>query len=154
MAVDTYFRRGYSKIKFLPAVAGASPTRAEITAGVDLSPAIAEISGFTLSNSPIPAPNLADVFTSQIEGEDTVADSTLTFNDDASSTVIRTALAKGIDGFIILFPYGDVVSKRCEKWPVKTLGVNDQWSVGNDPARYVVGFAITSTPVQNATVPA
>jgi hypothetical protein len=150
-----FFRRGVSKIHFVPTVSDlAAPTRAEITAGEDLSPFIADISGFQLSNSPIPVPNLAEVFTPQIDGEDTVADSTLTFNDDTVSEVVRDLLPKGTAGFLILEPYGDVATKRAEVWPVKVTGFNDEWSLGNDPARAVCGFAITGTPQQNAVVPA
>jgi hypothetical protein len=82
-----------------------------------------------------------------------VAASTLTFLDDDASSTIRAALAKGTAGFILLEPYGDVATKRCEVWPVKTTGVNDQWTVGNDPAHFVVGFAITNVPSQNGTIP-
>lgn len=154
-----FFRRGKSKVRFLPAVAAyaagaGSPTRAEITAGTDLSAALTEMSGFQLSNSPIPTPNLADTFTFQITGEDTVADSVVTFLDDDAAATVRTALAKGTAGFILLMPYGDVATKRCEVWPVKSAGVNDEWTVGNDPARFAVGLAITNVPNQNGTVPA
>ena len=38
--------------------------------------------------------------------------------------------------------------------PAKSTGVNDEWSLGNDPARTGVGFAITATPEQEAVVPA
>lgn len=148
------FRRGFSKVHFLPAVAGVSPTRPEITAGTDLTPQLTAMAGFQLSNSPIPTPNLAEKFTSQIEGEDTVADSSITFLDDDTVSTIRTALAKGTSGFIVLFPYGDVPTKRCEVWAITSTGVNDEWSVGNDPARFAVGFAVTKTPTQNGVVPA
>ena len=150
-----FFRRGKSKIVFLPACASlAAPTRLEITAGTQLSAGVADVSGWSLSNSPIPTPDLATIFTSQIQGEDTVPDCTLTFNDDDASTTIRDALEKGTEGFILLLPYGDVATERCEVWPITTTGVNDEWSVGNDPAKFVVGCAITSTPQQNAVVPA
>lgn len=154
-----FFRRGTSKVAFLPAVAGysagaGSPTRPEIAAGTLLTAQVTEMTGFQLSNSPIPTPNLGDRFTFQIEGEDTVADSVLTFLDDAASSTIRTALAKGTAGFILLLPYGDVATKRCEVWPVKSTGVNDEWTVGNDPARFAVGFAITNVPSQSGVVPA
>lgn len=148
-----FFRRGVSKILFLPAVAGSSPTRPEIVAGTNLTPYIADISGFQLSNSPIPVPNLQDTFTGQIDGEDTVQDSSFTLNDDNSSVVVRSAQAKGTAGFIVLMPYGDVAAKRCEVWPVKVTGFNDSWSVGNDPAQAMVSYAITSTPVQNGVIP-
>jgi hypothetical protein len=150
-----FFRRGISLIDFLPAVADpAAPTAPEISAGTPLSPSIAAMAGFQLTNTPIPVPNLADIFTGQINGEDTVADSTLTFNDtDVLSPTIRTALAKGTAGFILLRPYGAGTGKRCEVWPVKVTGFNDEWSVDNVAAKAVAGFAITSTPTQDAELP-
>jgi hypothetical protein len=149
-----FFRRGVSLVRFLPAVANpAAPSGAEISAGTVLTAAISAISGFQLSNSPIPVPDLATVFTAQINGEDTVADSTLTLNDDDTTTAIRTALAKGTSGFILLQPYGATAGKRCEVWPVKVTGYNDEWSVDNTNAKSVVGFAITGVPTQNAVNP-
>jgi hypothetical protein len=153
--VGRYFRRGKSRILFsLDALDPAAPTRAELTDAVDLSVDIADIAGFELSNSPIPTPNLADVFTPQIEGEDTVADSTLTIYDRDDAEVIRAALGKGTSGYIFLLPYGDVPTERMETWEVKVLGTNDVWTVGNEAARFVTGFAITAVPEQNAVVPA
>lgn len=148
-----FFRRGISKVSFLPTVAGVSPTRAELTGGTDLSPFIVEMSGWTLANSPIPTPNLAARYTAQIPGEDTTDASTLTVDDDDAATVPRSTLAKGTSGFIVLMPYGDVSTKRLEKWAVTVTGYNDTWTTGNDPARAVIGFAITAVPVQNGTVP-
>ena len=148
-----FFRRGVSKIYFLPAVAGASPTSGEIAAGTDLSPQINNISGFQMSNQPIEVPVLSTQFVGKIDGPDTVADSTITFLDHSDSATLRTLQAKGTAGFLVLMPYGNVSSKRCEVWPAKSTGVNDEWSLGNDPARFVVGYVITSLPTQTATLP-
>lgn len=149
-----YFRRGKSKIMFAPAVAGASPTRPEITASTALTPQVAEVSGFSFANSPISTPDLDSTFTSTIAGEDTASDSSLTFYDDDASAVLRALLVKGTAGFILLFPYGDVPTKRCEIWPIQSTGVADEWSAGNDPARYTVQFGITSVPKLAAVIPA
>jgi hypothetical protein len=151
-----FFRRGKSKFRFATAVANiATPTRAEITSSVPLSNQIAEVAGFGISNSPIPTPDLDTEFTKQIEGEDTTEDSRLTFYDeDAATNAIRTALAKGTDGYILYLPYGDIATRRMEVWPVRTTGVNDIVTVGNDAARYVVGFAVTDEPEQDAAIPA
>lgn len=149
-----FFRRGVSKIKFLPSVAGSSPTRPEITAGTDLSASVAAIGGFQLSNAPIATPDLATSFDSQIDGPDTTDASTLTFYDDDTTATIRTALAKGTAGYIVLFPYGDVATKRCEVWPVKSTGVNDQWSLDANAAQFQVGFAVTAKPNQAGVTPA
>jgi hypothetical protein len=148
-----YFRRGVSKIKFLPAVAGTSPTRPEITAGTDLSPAVAAINGFQFNNSPIAVPDLATNFDAQIAGPDAAGDSSINFYDDDATTTIRAAVAKGTAGFVVLFPYGDVATKRCEVWPATSTGVNDEWSLDATAAQFQVGFAITAKPTQNAVVP-
>lgn len=149
-----FFRRGVSLIRFLPAVANpAAPSAGEIAAGTNLTPSVGGIAGFQLSNTPIPVPDLATVFTSQINGEDTVADSSLTFNDDDTTTTIRVALAKGTSGFILLQPYGAGAGKRCEVWPVKVTGFNDEWTLDNANAKAVAGFAVTAVPTQNAVNP-
>ncbi len=155
--MSRFFRRGLSKVRFAAAIADQSvPTRMEINGATPLSDEVADMGGFQLTNSPIATPDLSTTFTSQIEGEDTTADSTITFYDrtDAAAAAIRAALAKGTSGFILLLPYGDVAGNRMEVWPVKSTGVNDEWTMGNDPARFMVGFAITSPPEQDANVPA
>jgi hypothetical protein len=149
-----FFRRGVSAVKFAPAVAGTSPTRAEITAGTDLSAQVAGISGFALNNAPIATPDLATAFDSQIDGPDTTDNSSLNFYDDNAAATIRTSQAKGTAGFILLFPYGDAVGKRVEKWPVKSTGVNDQWGLDATAAQFQVGYAVTAVPVQNGVTPA
>ncbi len=149
-----FFRRGISKVRFLPAVAGASPTRAELNAGTDLSASIAAIGGFTLENAPIGTPDLSTNFDNQVDGPDTAGASSFTFYDDDTATAVRNALAKGTAGYIVLMPYGDVATKRCEVWPVKSTGVNDQWGLDAAAAQFIIGFAITSKPNQNGTIPA
>lgn len=149
-----FFRRGVSKIYFLPAVASlAAPTSGEITAGLDLSPSLTTIAGLQFSNTPIKTPNLADSFTPEIPGEDAVAATKLTFDDDDTSTAIRTALAKGVAGFLVLMPYGHVSAKRAETWPATSTGCNDVYTTGNDSAKFEVDLAITARPVQNAVLP-
>lgn len=150
-----FFRRGISKIMFATTIADVSAvTRLEIDGAQDLSGDVAEINGFQLSNSPIPTPNLQDQFTPQIDGEDTASDSSLIFYDRDDDETIRTALAKGTAGYILLFPYGDVPTERMEVWGVKSSGVNDEWNTGNNAARFQVDFAITEVPDQDVAIPA
>ena len=149
-----YWRRGKSLIKFLPAIANkAAPTAPEFTAGTDLTPSISDPGAFAFKNSPINVPDLASTFTSQIPGEDTADAPTITFYDDDTATTIRTALAKGVTGYIVREPYGHVTAKRCEVYPVTVTGVNDTWTAGNDAAQFDVGFAITATPTLTAVEP-
>lgn len=149
-----FFRRGVSKIRFLPAVVVlAAPTAPEIAGGTDLTPQIAAISGFELANSPIETPDLNGTFSPQINGEDKTSASKLTFYDDDAASTIRTALAKGTKGFILFEPYGTASTKRAEVWPVTSTGVNDAWSTGNEAAKFDAAFAVTATPVQTAVLP-
>lgn len=149
-----FFRRGVSKIRWAPAVVGTSPTRAEITAGVDLSTAISGVNGFQFQNAPIATPDLSDNFDSQITGPDTAGDSSLDFYDDDTATTIRTTLAKGTAGCLLFFPYGDVPTKRCEVWRVTSLGVNDATTLDATAAQFNVQFAINSRPTQTGVIPA
>lgn len=151
-----FFRRGVSKVYFktslLTPLTGL--TQAEITASTNLTNSVAEIGGFQLSNSPIATPDLESTFTKTIIGEDTTDASTITFYDDDASSTIRSALAKGTGGYIILAPYGSATSKRVEIWAVRSTGVNDEWTIGNDPARFMVGFAVTEVPAQGGAIAA
>ena len=150
---NRFFRRGVSKVWFLPAVSNlAAPTSAEFTAGTDITSAVAGVSGFSISNAPIATPDLATSFDSQIDGTDTAEDSRLTFYDDTVDTVLRTALAKGTNGYIVLCPYGTVATKRCEVWPVRSTGYNDAWEM-EGAAQANAGFAITAKPNQSAVLP-
>jgi hypothetical protein len=149
-----FFRRGVSRIYFKTTITSplTGATAAELTAATELTNSVAEIGGFQLSNSPIPTPDLQSTFTKTIIGEDTTDTSTITFYDDDSVSTIRTALAKGVAGYVVLLPYGNTLGKRAEIWAVRSTGVNDEWTVGNDPGRYMVGFAVTDVPAQNAAV--
>jgi hypothetical protein len=153
--MSEFFRRGLSEIHFCPSVANiAAPTRAEVAAGTDLSPGIAEIGGFNFSNAPIMTPKLSTTFTTQIPGEDTSDTSTLTFYDDDTDDDMRSALVKGTEGFLVFFPYGDVSGARAEVWPTISTGCNDQWTMANEAAKFQASFAITDAPEQDAVVPA
>lgn len=151
-----FFRRGTSKIWFLPAVADISaPTVAEVNAGTDLSPFINGITGFQYQNERIDTPVLSSSFNFQIDGPDTVSDSSIQCTDDnGGTTAARTLLPKGTSGFLMLMPYGRVPTKRGEVWPAKSTLIADEWSLGNDPARFDIGFAITGIPDQDVSIPA
>lgn len=149
--------RGISKWKVLPAVAGTSPTRPEIAAGVDITASIAGISGFGITSGTVTTPDLDSLFDKTVPGVDSAGDSSLTMWDEVASGTgsdpARAAMQKGQDKVIVRFPYGDTAGLRCEVWRVTVLGNNDQ----NDMAaamQYQVGFSIREVPTQNAIVPA
>ena len=150
-----FTRKGTSKVFFVAALASTTaPSLAEINAGTDLGAAMAEMSGFTFSNSPIDTPDLANSFVPSITGEDKADNPTIQFYDDATSVAVRTALAKGSAGYVVLMPYGATATKRAEVWPVVSTGFNDMWTVGNEAAKASVQFAVSSAPKQGSTLAA
>lgn len=150
-----YFRRGKSKIMVCPSVADpAAPTAAELAAGVDISEHIADMSGFSLTNSPITTPDLATDFDSQITGPDATEASSFTLYDDDETETVRDLLAKGTESVIVLMPYGRVVGKRLETWKTRSNGANDQWTLAAEAAKFVVGLAVLEKPEQEGAVPA
>lgn len=152
--MSRFYRKGKTKYVACPAIANPTvgPTRAELTAGTPLTD-IAAISGFNLTGSTVPTPDLDSRFVSSVAGDDTVSDPSITFWDDDATTAIRDVLAKDTRQFIVYLPYGDVPGKRCEVWDVTSLGVNDQVDL-SAAAQFMVGFSVNEVPVQDAVVPA
>lgn len=150
-----FVRRGVTKYRWATAIAStAAPTRAEITASTNLGGQLADLSGLTSTRTSVDRPDMDTKFTKKVAGVDEVADIAFTFHDDDATTTVRTALAEGTNGFLLVFPYGDVATKRMEVWPCQVLGNNDQHNSGNETAKFEVGFAPTDVPVKTATVPA
>lgn len=149
-------RRGKSRLYFLPSVsAAASPTTAEINAGLRLDTQVTAVDGFNFQGTRIAAPVLSDTFTAQITGEDTVGEPVLTFHDDDADDEIRTELVKGTEGYLLRAPYGIAsAGLRCEVWHVETQSVSDEWTVANETAKFAIGFAVLDVPELNAVTPA
>lgn len=149
-----FFRRGITKIYYLPACSNTSaPTSAEISAGIDLSPKIAAIAGFQLKNTPIATPDLVTTFDPTIPGVDAADNSELTFYSDDTSDTTKTTLAKGTAGFLLFALRGAGTGKPAETWPIKVTSNSEEYVLTNDAAKYMVGFSVTSIPIQNATMP-
>jgi hypothetical protein len=150
-------RKGTTKIKFLPIVASTAllPTRAEITAGNDLTQGIHTIDGWSTENQAIPTPDMGSTFVSKIDGDDEAADSSLGFYEDNTLDDIETDLAKGTTGFMCIFSKGDVgAGKGLDVFPVKVASNTKQYTADSEAAKILVQFVITDRPATNQTVPA
>jgi hypothetical protein len=151
-----FMRKGKTRFYWCPTVANLNaPTVANITAGTRLDPQIAEINGFEFANSPIDVPDMATAFVSKIPGEDTVADSSISFYEDDTTNPIQTALAKGTVGHVVIFPRGTAgaspaVSDVTEVWPAIVASSARAYTAGNEAARYTVTFTLTAPPVTGA----
>lgn len=150
-------RKGTTRIYFLPTIAATTliPTNTEITAGTDYTGQINAIEGFSLENTPIETPDMASTFVSKIGGDDSAADSSLTFYEDSTADDIETELAKGTSGFIVIFSKGKTEgNKGMDVYPVTVVSNSKAYTTDNEAAKITVQFTITDRPVFNQTVPA
>lgn len=155
---------GREKVVFAPSVASlAAPTQAEINAGTALcTPGTNVVAGlvalqnFESKTGFISVPDAATDFDSQIVGRKSAGEPSLEFyDDDAGTSVPRTALAEGTAGYIIRMPYGQTTGKRAMVYPVTIGSLNDsQLTSAAEAAKFMVLVAITSTPNKNATIAA
>lgn len=154
-----FMRKGITELYFVPTISNpAAPTVAEITAGTDLEDQLAEINGFSFSNSPIDTPDMGDAFVSKIPGEDTVDSSDMTFYEDDTSNPIKTALAKGTTGYVAIFYAGLVtadtpaIGDKCDVWPCQVASNSRMYTADNEAAKYQVVFTLTDSPSIESTL--
>lgn len=154
-------RRGNTGVYYVPTIANpAAPTVAEITAGTPLHGSLAALTGFTSEQGTIPVPVLSDTWDGTIPGAETAAASSLTFyagDEDADDgEAIRAALVEGDNGFVVWVKRTKVPvsGEPVDVFPAQVMASNDEYSVDNAAARFVVGFAIPDPPVKNVAVAA
>jgi hypothetical protein len=150
-----FMQKGTTRFYFVPTIASASliPTALEVTAGTRLDTELAEVAGFAFSNSEIATPDMSSTFTGNIPGEDVAEKSTLTFYEHKAPATnpIRTALAKGTAGYIVIF-FGGIAgaapaaADKCDVWPITVASNVRGYSAGNESSRYVVTFTMSSVP--------
>lgn len=149
-----FMRKGITKMHFIPTAATpAAVTVAETTAGTEVTPQVADVSGFSFTNNPISAPDMDNAFVSQISGEDTVEASQTTMYDLSDETTLKDALAKGTIGFMQIFHSGyagasPAAADVYELWPVEIASNARMYTAGNEAAQYLVGWTLTGPPVE------
>lgn len=143
-------------VHFVPTVASSTgaATRAEITAGTNLTGEIADISGFTVTGGDIPAPDLLSEFVSKVPGRTTAEDSSITFYADEAGDDVREVLPYKTVGYIVFMDGGDVPTQPMDVFPVRVRSVGKTRSVGEEHARIMIGFSITREPFIDVAIPA
>lgn len=151
--MSRFMRKGVARVYFVPTIASGTlaPTVAEVTAGTRLDQQAAEINGFTFENNPIQTPDMSTTFVSQIGGEDSTEDSSITFYEDNTTNPIKTALAKGTAGYIVFFFKGlagasPAAADKVDVWPVVVTSSARMYTADNEAAKYLVKFAASSPP--------
>lgn len=153
-ATTRYFDVNTTKAYWVPSIANkAAPTRSELNAGTDLTPEIADLSGFSVSAEEIETPDMNSLFTSKIGGRTTAEDSSLIFYGDINGQDVTDLLSRGDDGFVVWLDGGDVTANKMDVYPVRVRSISRQRSL-SDAARVLVEFSVTSEPAEGVAVPA
>ena len=154
-ATTRFFQRGTSKVYFLPTVAATNltPTRAEITAGTDLTNEIADLGGWAVGVDMIDVPDLGSRFTAQINGAIKPETSSITFYGDVGGADARGALPVDQAGYIVFMDGGDVPTMKMDVYPVKVASHSKLRSLTNS-FQITITFSITRVPGENLTIPA
>lgn len=150
-----YFDVGATKVYFLPTCASpSSPTRAEMNAGTNLSPEMAELAGWSVTSNQIATPDFANRYTAEIAGRITSAASSLTFYASSNSVDVRALLPRDTTGYIIWLDAGDIPTHKMDVYPVTVTSVSKMRDANAAAARIMVSFSITAAPSENVTIPA
>lgn len=155
--MSRFIRRGIAIVRFAPTLAtpGTAVIRSEITSSTNLTPSIAEMSGFMLEGSQVPTPDLGSRFDKNIPGTRSAGDSSITFYEDDTTNIIETALTLDVAGYILLMRKGDKpTNPSLDIFPVRVISKGAEFTAGNDPARFRVNFAITDEPKLDTVIPA
>lgn len=155
-ASTRFSARGKTKCYWVANIAVPSaPTRAELDAGTDLSPQLADRSGWSVESDMIETPDLASRYTSTIPGPIKAEDSSLTMYASLNGVDARALMPRDTTGYIVWMDGGDVAANKCDVFPVTVTSVSKQRSVdGEDADTLVFSYAITEEPSEDVAVPA
>jgi hypothetical protein len=153
-ASDRYYRLGTTKVLWLPTIATlASPSRAEINAGTDLSPEITATSGWEVTGNTEDTTALGSIFIGKVPSTTTAAESSLTFYADSTSVDVRGLLLRGSIGYVIWMDEGDVAGHLMDVFPTRVTSAPKQRDI-TSVAQIMVNFAILREPAENIAIPA
>lgn len=145
-----------TKWYWLESIADADlePTRAEITAGTDLTSEVVSASGFGVDGNLIQVNTFGNSFGRQVPGRVTAQQSTLVFTADKGGDDVRSVIARGDVGYILRCPGGDVTGYKADVFPVQVVALSKALSTDDAAAQITVTFAITRFPAEDITLPA
>lgn len=149
-----YYRRGLTNVSWVPTIVSkASPTRAELDAGTELSVEVGATEGWQIVSAVVETPTLGSKFNSKIDGAISADDSSLTLYASQTGTDVRDLLTRGTNGFIVWMDEGDTAGRKMDVFPVRVLSQGKLREM-EEAAQVQVQFAVTSEPAENVTIPA
>lgn len=158
MPADVRFiRRGVSKVYWVPTIANINaPTATEVNAGTNLTPQLAELSGFSYTNQPVAAGDWGDNFDPKVVGLDQAADSTVQIYEKRVTNNLRSVLAKGTAGNLVIFFAGlagttPAAGDKCDVWPCTSAGTPRDYTAA-DAARWHAALVPSARPAEDVAL--
>jgi hypothetical protein len=148
-----YYPPGTREVWFVPTMADyTAPSKAECTAGTDLTGEIAAMAGWSVASNTVDVPDLKTRFTSQIGGSITAGSPTITFYQSSDSVDVRSILPRDTTGFIVIVWDGNVADNTMDVFPVTVISAPKQPDMTN-AAQIEIDFAVSSEPAEDVTIP-
>lgn len=144
-------------IYVIPSIAATNltPTRAEMTAGLNITGEVNDLNGWTVESNQITTEDLASPFESSIPGSTTAPKSDLVLYTSKTGVDIRNSLPRGTVTNVMFCDGGDVAGNKAEVYPVIVTSNGVMRNVvGKSASKVKIMFAITKQPAQGVTVPA
>ena len=153
--ITRYWPQGKRKYYWVTSIATQSaPTRTELNAGTDLTPQIANVSGFTLTADVIDVTPLGSQVMILVNStlETAYVTNEILFYAASNSSDARSVLPIGTTGFLVFLYEGDVTGQLCEVWPANVNSMYFEQDA-KTPGEIHIQFTITAPPSQNVTIP-
>jgi hypothetical protein len=148
-----FFQVGVVDVYWIPTMAGAVPTRAEITAGTSLAEELDDWTGWSYSTTFIETKDAKSRVSPKLAGRLSLDDSSMTFNGSIEGDDIRTVLTLDDSGYILICDGGDVTGYPAELFPVTVGSVVPVRNLDSDAFKVRIDFGVTNVPT-TITLPA
>lgn len=154
-ASTRYTSRGTTKVYWLVTIATpGSPSRAELNAGTDLTPQVADAKGWSVKTKMIDAPDMSVRYTATVPGPIAADDSSLTMYMSKNGVDARALMPQDAVGYIVWLDGGDIAANKADVFSVTVASHSKQRSAnGSNVDTIVLSYAITSVPSLNVAVP-
>lgn len=153
-ASTRYIPEGVRHFYWVPSIANkAAPTRSELDAGTDLTPEINTEGTWDITATDVATPDLASRFTSNVPGLIAANNTTINMYASDDSTDVRQLLPRDTNGFVVMFPEGDVAGRTMDVFPVRVASAAKPTQQGGNPATVDLTFSVTGQPAENVIVP-
>lgn len=151
-----YVAKSKTKCYWVPTIANVqAPTRAELDAGVDLSPQLMDVDGWVVESESVETPDLASNFTGSINGSTSADDSSVTMYSDRNGADIRAILQRDDDGNVVWLHGGDIPGNATmDVFPARVGSLGKNITLDDDASSIQVNFNITAEPAENVVIPA